>query len=508
MTVRSLARQVVCTAAAVIFTIASASRVYAQATVSVIHQYPSAENSISGLTRAANGDLYGILPVTLFSGGPGAIFSIGPHTNDPVTFTIVHTFTPEEGTHPVDRLTLAADGRLYGVTSRGGAGGLGTLFRLEADHSVTVIHAFTEAETNEPLGPRSGVIQAADGSFYGVLPAAGPIPERRGALYRIDLAGVFSIVHSFAGGLEGQNPAMRLTLGPDGSLFGVTPRSTLVASFNGTVFRYTPGVGLSTLHNFSSAEFRPSAPLIVTSDGNLYGTTAPVVMSAAGATVFKVGPSTAFTTLHDFAVADGTQVRASLVEGPDGNLYGTASGGGSAGLGTVFRVSPTGAFQVVHNFSNARLQARQTSLLLLQPDARLLGVGSHSGTFGLFRVATDGTYTPVPKVLPAMRAADAMGGFVEFNGHLISAAFSGGIYGYGALSRREANGDFTDVHAFSFGDGAQPGSLVIGPDGNLYGTTMGGGAAGCGTAFRMSGAYIVTTVHHSPAAPVASRQVD
>jgi uncharacterized repeat protein (TIGR03803 family) len=71
----------------------------------------------------------------------------------------------------------------------------------------------------------------------------------------------------------------------------------------------------------------------------------------------------------------------------------------------------------------------------------------------------------------------------------------GGADGCGAVFRmkRSAYGwIFTPLYAFQGGaDGARPGPVVFGPDGALYGTTLGGGSCqeyqyGCGTIFKLT----------------------
>ena len=54
----------------------------------------------------------------------------------------------------------------------------------------------------------------------------------------------------------------------------------------------------------------------------------------------------------------------------------------------------------------------------------------------------------------------------------------------------------TTLYAFAGTDGSFPeGGLVLGSDGNLYGTTFGGGASGNGTVFVITPAGVLTTLH-------------
>ena len=88
-------------------------------------------------------------------------------------------------------------------------------------------------------------------------------------------------------------------------------------------------------------------------------------------------------------------------------------------------------------------------------------------------------------------------------------AYLGGPNGNGTIFKITTSGEFTVLHAFSAldanghnEDGAGPlRTIVIGNDGNLYGTTRTGGqntclfTHGCGVAWRMDGKGNFTVIH-------------
>jgi uncharacterized repeat protein (TIGR03803 family) len=106
--------------------------------------------------------------------GAGTIFSMNL---DGTGFSILHSFpgsgtSSTDGTDPRDTLSYA-NGRLYGVTNRGGSAGDGTLFSINLDGSgYSVDYSFTG--TPDGNGPTGLTISADESTLYGVTLAGGP----------------------------------------------------------------------------------------------------------------------------------------------------------------------------------------------------------------------------------------------------------------------------------------------------------------------------------------------
>lgn len=62
--------------------------------------------------------------------GEGIVFKLSPQGNGTWKYTLLHTFTGQDGAAPVGNLTFGPDGKLYGTTSIGGAYGGGVVFQL------------------------------------------------------------------------------------------------------------------------------------------------------------------------------------------------------------------------------------------------------------------------------------------------------------------------------------------------------------------------------------------
>ncbi|MBA3915054.1 MAG: hypothetical protein H0X25_14635 [Acidobacteriales bacterium] len=75
--------------------------------------------------------------------------------------------------------------------------------------------------------------------------------------------------------------------------------------------------------------------------------------------------------------------------------------------------------------------------------------------------------------------------------------------GCGSIDKFTPSGGVTVLHEFHYTDGGLPGNLVRGADGNLYGTTMDGGAHTdcfgsyvCGTIFQITPSGMLTTLYN------------
>ncbi len=226
------------------------------------------------------------------------------------------------------------------------------------------------------------------------------------------------------------------------------------------------------------------------------------ILSILAFTVLGQGVSgqAAVTTLHALAADEGQFPHGPLVQGRDGNLYGTTSPGSSPAI--AFRVSPAGNFSVINRFTpSPGLQPPTPSALMLGLDGNLYGVTTNGNVPGgvLFKMTPNGIVTELHRF-----GSVANDGYNIDNGILRPAppvqtpdgtlygtTTSGGLNGVGTVYKLSAAGVYGIIHHFtlSLTDGSNPSApLVIGNDGNLYGTTTAGGppTAFSGTVFRIT----------------------
>jgi uncharacterized repeat protein (TIGR03803 family) len=365
----------------------------------------------SGLSQGTNGILYG---TTAYGGhGPGGtVFSLT--TNG--AFTTIASFMQTNGSHPTAAPVQGPDGRFYGTTYYGGSGGAGTVFAVTAEGVISTLYSFTgDINGAWPSGP---LVLAGDGAFYGMTTAGGV--SDNGTIFRVTPDGALTNLYCFTGGVDGGSPVGGLVQGADGSFYGLTPLGG--ASGRGNAFRITPDGLFTTLYSFTGGTdgSSPAGTLALGRDGNLYGTASFGGLGQRG-TAFKLTSAGVLTTLHAFgnlSIGDGVYPNGGLVQSSDGNLYGTTYADYKGGYGTLFRVSPDGgSFATLLYFDGCDDGSRPQTPLVEDAAGYLYGTTSAGGPCQtsrgtLFRVVA--ACSPQFTLQPASQAV-AVGSDVQFS---------------------------------------------------------------------------------------------
>jgi uncharacterized repeat protein (TIGR03803 family) len=317
-----------------------------------------------------------------------------------------------------------------------------------------------------------------------------------------------TVLYEFTGSPDGAGSYARLVQDSTGNLYGTTP---IGGTNNGTVFEVSSQGTETLLHTFSGKRdgFGPGAGLVIDASGNLYGTTTYGGTHNFG-TVFKLNKAGKKTVLYNFSGApDGANPWTDLVRDAAGNLYGTTTAGGSgncnggSGCGTVFMVSANGTEKVVHSFAGGVADGQTPFAGLLRDAAgNLYGTTYGGGTAGygtVFELSATGMETilhnfagyPTDGQSPeAVLVRDAAG-------NLYGTTLEGGAHAYGTVFKLSKTGKEKLLYSFGTGtDGKNPAAgLVRDTAGNLYGTTQAGGGTGCngngcGTVFELTKARV------------------
>jgi len=271
----------------------------------------------------------------------------------------------------------------------------------------------------------------------------------------------------------------------------------------------------TVLYNFpcGATGCEPGSNLIFDAAGNLYGTS-----PRGGATnygvVFELSPQVGGgwteAVLHSFSDNghDGFLPQGGLIFDAAGNLYGTTSGGGEHKGGTVFELSPVtgGGWSefVLHNFGAGTDGSESNAGLVMD------GAGNLYGTTTLGGVHGDGTafeLTPVTGEGWTEKMLHSFSGTTDGSqpwagltfdaaGNLYGTTLYGGAYNGGTVFELmpQTGGQWAGKVLHAFGEvnanGVsiyEPyGGVVFDQAGNLYGTTYYGGGNGGGIVYELT----------------------
>lgn len=442
-------------------------------------------NSQSDLTLATDGNFYG----TCYSGGTtgnGTIFKITPSG----TYTVLKNLaSTTDGATPYGNLFQNSDGVLFGMNRGGGANNNGTAFKITTAGVYTVLHSFVSA--TEGSTPNGGFVKGDDGDFYGMTSYGGV--NVGGTAFKMTAAGTVTVLAGFNGATQGNAPYESLVKGADYAYYGTTTSGGTYGF--GTIFKICGG-NTTVLHSFNKIPEGgvPKGSLVLATDGNFYGTTSEGGNNSAG-TIFKITPAGNYSVLrHLSSAADGGTALGSLIQGTDGDLYGMTSSGGVNAGGTIFKISITGTFTVLRHLTYASDGANPEGSLIQGTDGNFYGMTTNNSR--LFKISSTGTFTVLRTLNATTDGNIPMGSLVQStDGNFYGINSSGGSFGGGTIFKYTSSGNYSVLkHLNATPDGKTPkGNLLIGTDGNLYGTTSAGGTYNAGTIFKItpSGNYSI-----------------
>jgi uncharacterized repeat protein (TIGR03803 family) len=354
----------------------------------------------------------------------------------------------------------------------------------------TVLYSFPGGA--DGANPDAGLVEGDDGNFYGTTPSGGT--NNNGTVFKITPAGTQTVLYRFAGPpTDGTSPYQStLIRASDGNFYGTTTQGGAYGN-QGTVFKITPSGTETVLWSFGNGSdgANPNVGLIQASDGDFYGTTAFGGANGAG-TIFKITPAGAETVLWSFtfSTTDGSYPYAGLIEGHDGNFYGVAGSGGANGTGVFYKITPSGTETVLWSFGTTPIAASPNAGLIQASDGTFYGTTAGGGTYSagtVYTMTPSGVETTLWSFGNGTDASSPNVGLtLASDGNFYGIAGGGGANGNGAIYRITPAGSETILWSFGAApDGANNDApLVLGSDGNLYGTTQNGGTGGYGTVFR------------------------
>ena len=463
--------------------------------------------SVAPLLKLADGSFLG---GTSFGGNnsAGTIFNI---TSSGTFTTLIDLTGDTTGTNRGTSLTtgfiLGTDGNYYAATQLGGINNLGTVLKLTSGGVLTTLSDFVELSANNRGAiPYGGLVAGPDGYLYGMTTGGGT--AQVGTIFKLGPDGALTTLVEFTGGSganRGANPYGGLAWGNNGFFYGATSRGG--ANDDGTLFKVTPGGVMTTLVDFqfdgaTNKGSQPYGNLVLAGDGNLYGVT-NTGGPAGNGTIFRLNPTTgALTTVVLFAGASGNNRGAApfagLFLGAGGVMYGTTSQGGLNDSGTAYSLTTGGTITTLADFDAVR--NAPYGGFVAGNDGLLYGTTAVGGTNDvgtLFRMTTAGALTTLVSFTDdagSFRGSNPFASLAkDSSGNLYGTTYFGGSPRSGTIFRFSSGGVFSTLAELT-GDGsqansgAQPafGPPIIGPSGNVYGTTSQGGPNGAGSIYRIN----------------------
>jgi uncharacterized repeat protein (TIGR03803 family) len=392
---------------------------------------------------------------------------------------------------------------------------------------ITTLYAFTgNADGAVPYG---GVVLDPAGNVYGTTAYGG---NGGGVVFKVDPRGHESLLHTFTGYPgDGANPTEGVTRDSAGRLYGLTLNFLALYELQPSATA-CPAVlcpwNENILYNSEIGQLGglPTGIPFFDAQGNVYATS-----NTGGSTncedgcgfIFKVDPQGHETVTYNFQGAsdDGGWPTGPMLLAANGSLYGTTVIGGTYGLGTVYTIDANGNESVLYSFTGGTDGGFPETGVIADGQGNLygttLGGGQHSnycnddGACGVvFKLIPnqDGSWTESPfySFQGGADGGNPYGLFRDSQGNFYGTTSTGGfcVYGpyCGTVYKLDSAGNKTTLWDFTGEtDGATPefGSLVMDPQGSLYGTTIYGGdlsatnpacsvpyGPGCGVVFKLT----------------------
>ncbi len=482
---------------------------------------------VGGVFQAKDGNFYG---TTLEGGlsGYGTLFRISSAN----VLTTLRSFNGNDAAYSSSMLMQGIDGNLYGTAEAGGTnGGWGTVFSSTTAGVTAPVVSFDYTNGASPV---AGLVQDRDGTFYGTAYYGGA--NGAGCVFKVTPDGALASIYSFTGGSDGGNPFGGLVFSSDGNLYGTTEKG---GNYNlGTIYRISTAGAFATVAHFDGFQgAAPECTLMQGTDGNLYGTASgggqnnegavyrlvinsPLTITrqpeaqqgflgdsvSFGVATFGSSPVSYQWRKNGHALADGTNILGSQlrvltlsnVAITDAALYSVVvsnSYGAVTSASAALQIIVSPPFIVTEPEDQRVLPGTIVALTVeAEGDAPLQYQWLKNGNLMVDGTNISGSRTDTLK-FAGVTPFDAGTYSVIVSNDLDAVVSDDAVLA--VVPPVQPGGLLSSLHVFSGGTlGLNPyAGVVQGTDGLFYGTTLGGGTAGDGIAFKLAIAGAFTVLH-------------
>jgi uncharacterized repeat protein (TIGR03803 family) len=231
--------------AGTVFSLKKTSKGWKQTVIQNLNGSSTGGFPYEGLLMDTAGNLYGAAP-TGGTSGQGVIYRLSL-TKKGWVDTVLYSFTGQNGDGAgLYWIDLISDksGNIYGATSFGGTNGTGTVWELvysetKKTYSESILYEFGASGSGDGNNPYGGLAMDTKGNLYGTTLYGGP--SNIGTFYKLTKQGKTwkeTILHSFVGANDGNEPTGNPYIDATGRLYGMT--QTGGKSNLGIVYRITP----------------------------------------------------------------------------------------------------------------------------------------------------------------------------------------------------------------------------------------------------------------------------
>ena len=218
--------------------------------------------------QGQDGNHYGVSS-SQYVGQDGATYKLSLSN----VFSVLSDFNFTDGAGP-NLPTQGTDGNFYGTTTNGGSKKLGVVYKMTSAGKITVLHNFVGYPT-DGCDPQGQLFQGSDGNFYGTTYRCGAYNQ--GSVFKISPSGTYTQLYSFCALAycpDGAEPVSGLIQAADGNFYG----STTIGGTKryGTLYKITPTGVHTILYNFCDPTcngFGAAEPMVLHTNGKFYGNT-------------------------------------------------------------------------------------------------------------------------------------------------------------------------------------------------------------------------------------------